>query len=112
MDEFLYLETIGHRSGLPRTIEIWFVERDGRYYVVSGGRERAAWVRNIKANGAVAVSIGTGEARESVLAQRAARARLVVPGGDDDALIAAVSALMDAKYGWSNGLVVEIAPEG
>jgi hypothetical protein len=26
-------------------------------------------------------------------------------------LVAAVRALMDAKYGWSDGLVVEVAPE-
>ena len=32
---FLYLTTIGRRTGLPREIEIWFTERDGRYYVIA-----------------------------------------------------------------------------
>jgi hypothetical protein len=38
---------------------------------------------------------------------RPAVARIV----DDAETLAAVTALMDAKYGWSDGLVVEIAPE-
>ena len=32
-ERFLYLTTIGRVSGQPRTIEIWFVEHDGAFYV-------------------------------------------------------------------------------
>ena len=47
-DRFLYLTTTGRVSGLPRTIEIWFVEDAGRYYVVAERREEAQWVKNIE----------------------------------------------------------------
>jgi deazaflavin-dependent oxidoreductase (nitroreductase family) len=53
------LETIGRRSGLPRRIEIWFAadpSRD-RIYLLSGGRDRAHWVRNLRADPAVRVGI-------------------------------------------------------
>lgn len=111
-DEFLYLETIGNRSGLPRVIETWFVERDGRYYLVSGGREHAAWVRNIRANPAVFLSIGTADAKESRVARRPATARVLDGEGDDDRdVLLAVAALMQEKYRWSDGLVVELTPD-
>jgi deazaflavin-dependent oxidoreductase (nitroreductase family) len=47
---------MGHR------IEIWFAAHDGRLYLLSGGRERADWVRNLQANPRVTVELG-GETR-------------------------------------------------
>jgi hypothetical protein len=38
--QFLYLTTIGWKTGNPHEIEIWFVAHDGRYYVVSELHER------------------------------------------------------------------------
>ncbi len=108
-DEFLYLETIGRRTGLPRTIEIWFVERGGSYFVVSEGRAASAWVRNIADNRSVSFSVGTGEERERVLPKQPAVARAVDSTLEPE-LAGAVSILMNAKYGWSNGLIVELAP--
>jgi deazaflavin-dependent oxidoreductase (nitroreductase family) len=88
------LETIGRRSGQPRRIEIWFAadpERD-RIYVLSGGRDRAHWVRNIRGDGRVRVRIGDrwfdGAAAE-------------IEGGPDDGL---ARRLLAAKYqGWVSG---------
>ena len=34
-DQFLYLTTTGRVSGLPREIEIWFVEANGKYYILA-----------------------------------------------------------------------------
>jgi deazaflavin-dependent oxidoreductase (nitroreductase family) len=54
------LETIGRVSGEPRLIEIWFAadpERD-RIYILSGGRDEAHWVRNIRKNSSVRVRLG------------------------------------------------------
>ena len=99
---FLYLTTVGRRTGLPREIEIWFTERDGRYYVIAEHRERAQWVQNIQANPQVSIR---AEDRVSP-----ARARLVDPALEPD-LARAISALSDAKYGWSDGLIVELAPD-
>ncbi len=54
----LYLTTAGRRTGQPHRIEIWFAERDGRLYLLAGGRERADWVRNLRANPQVTVELG------------------------------------------------------
>jgi deazaflavin-dependent oxidoreductase (nitroreductase family) len=102
-ERFLYLTTIGRTSGLPRTIEIWFVERAGKYYVVSERREEAGWVKNLARDPAVHVRIGT---REEAGSYAPASARIV----REPELVADVASLMNAKYGWSDGLVVEIAP--
>src|SRR5207245_7704802 len=99
--EFLYMTTTGRRTGLPREIEIWFTERDGRFYLIAENRDETNWVQNIRANPEVHVRVGDR--------QFAARARVV----DDDAepaLAQAVKALSDEKYGWSDGLIVELAP--
>ncbi|MCY3575044.1 MAG: nitroreductase/quinone reductase family protein [Chloroflexi bacterium] len=96
---FLYLTTRGHRSGQPHEIEIWFVRQYSAYYIVSEKGEAAHWVQNLRAQSAVHFYLSNEPSR-------AAHARVV----DEPALIAIIKAKMDAKYGWSNGLVVEIAP--
>ncbi len=101
---FLYLHTRGHRSGAPHTIEIWFVEHDDCCYIVSEKGEAAHWVRNIRADSAVQFRLGSGfdECAETLPA--------VALAPSEPELLAAVKAKMEAKYGWSNGLVVEIRP--
>jgi deazaflavin-dependent oxidoreductase (nitroreductase family) len=99
---FLYLTTTGRRSGLPREIEIWFTERDGHYYLIAEHKEHAHWVRNIEAQSRVHVRVGER--------QFEATARLVDDQREPE-LSAAVKALSDEKYGWSDGLVVEITPD-
>ena len=47
--QFLYLTTIGRASGEPREIEIWFTQRDGRFYVIAE-YETSHWVQNLRAN--------------------------------------------------------------
>lgn len=100
---YLYLTTTGRRSGLPREIEIWFTERDGRYYVIAEKRERAHWVQNLLANPRVTVRVGSRTF--------AATARVVAAGPEPE-LARAIQALSDGKYGWSDGLIVELTPEG
>jgi len=92
-------------SGLPRTLEIWFIEYAGRYYIVSEGRHAAQWVKNISADSSVRFRVGTRD-DDGDAATTAALARVI----EEPALVAAVSARMQAKYGWSDGLIVEIAP--
>lgn len=103
---FLYLTTTGRKTGLPRRIEIWFVEHDGRLYVVSERGREAHWVENLARDHRVRLSVGTRAEPGSVRAEIDASARIV----DDEPRIAAVRALMDAKYEWSDGLVVELEP--
>lgn len=101
-EKFLYLTTTGHRSGNSHVIEIWYVEHQGCYYIVSEKGEAAHWVQNIRANPAIRFRLGTDMNDDAALTDGVAS----IP--EDATLIAAVKAKMDAKYGWSNGLVVGI----
>jgi deazaflavin-dependent oxidoreductase (nitroreductase family) len=98
---YLYLTTTGRRSGLPREIEIWFTEHEGHFYVIAEHRERAQWVRNIQADPRVRVRVGDRvfDATARPLSEQ-----------DELDLVRTIRSLSDAKYGWSDGLVVEIAP--
>lgn len=100
-EEYLYLTTTGRVSGRAREIEIWFVDHDGKYYVLAEHREKADWVKNIAQNPYVHIRIG----------QKAmdAAARVLSEQRDSDAY-ANAQRLMKEKYGWDQGLPVEIAP--
>jgi deazaflavin-dependent oxidoreductase (nitroreductase family) len=102
-ERFLYLTTTGRVSKLPRTIEIWFVEHASSFYVVAERRERAQWVQNLERDPAVRFRVC---ARGDEGPEVAAVARVVREAETVDA----VSRLMVARYGWSDGLVVEIRP--
>jgi deazaflavin-dependent oxidoreductase (nitroreductase family) len=102
MSEYLYLTTTGRRSGMPRGIEIWFTERHGRIYIIAEHRERAQWVLNILADPQVRVRVGDRSF--------AAVARPVSDEHEPE-LVRLVKSLSDEKYGWSDGLVVEVTPE-
>lgn len=108
-EHFLYLTTTGRTSGQPRRIEIWFVAHAGRYYLVSELRDNAHWVKNLQALPRVVFSIGTREDQAARLALTPATVR-VVSHDDEPELVREISALMDAKYGWSDGLIVELTP--
>ena len=65
-----YLTTFGRVTGNPHEIEIWFAadpHNNDTLYLLSGGRDRSDWVRNVRANPAVSLRIGdsryTGSAR-------------------------------------------------
>ena len=100
--EFLYLTTIGNKTGVLHEIEIWFVEHDGRYYLCSEMRERSHWVKNIRQNPAITFWVngetyqGTGRALDPVA---------------EPELHRQVEAAFDAKYKWSGGLMVELSPD-
>jgi deazaflavin-dependent oxidoreductase (nitroreductase family) len=97
---YLYLTTTGRVTGRPREVEIWFAEHGGRFYLVAE-RESANWVRNIQSQPQVQVRVGDAEFN--------AIARFV-HSGRESLLAAAVKALFDAKYRWSDGLIVELTP--
>ena len=99
--QFLYLSTVGWRSGKQHKIEIWFVEYGGKYYVISERHEQAHWVQNIIRNPKISFAVGNNNTFEGT-------ARLVDQDKDPE-LAAIVSKLMDAKYGWSEGLIIELA---
>ena len=57
-EPYLYLTTIGRRTGRPHRIEMWFAAHDGRLYLLAGGRESADWVRNLRADPRVTAELG------------------------------------------------------
>lgn len=57
-EPYAYLTTFGRRTGQPHRIEIWFSVENGRMYLLSGGRDRSDWVRNLRAAPHVTVELG------------------------------------------------------
>jgi deazaflavin-dependent oxidoreductase (nitroreductase family) len=96
---YLYL-TRGRVTGQPREIEIWFTEQ-GRHFYLVAEQESANWVRNILSQPQVKVRVG--DAEFSAIARG-------VHNDREPQLAATVKALFDAKYGWSDGLIVELTP--
>jgi deazaflavin-dependent oxidoreductase (nitroreductase family) len=96
---YLYLTTRGRSSGLPREIEIWFTHQQGRYYVIAEHGEGTQWVRNLQADPQVRIRVG---------AESLAGLARVVDVAAEPTLVAAVQERFREKYGWGEGLVVEI----
>jgi deazaflavin-dependent oxidoreductase (nitroreductase family) len=106
-ESFLYLTTTGRTTGQPRELEIWFVEHDGRYYLCAQNRERAQWVKNLEADPKLSFTVGTRDDRESQLARLSGTGR-VVHAEKEPELVRTICARFNKKYGWSDGLVVEL----
>ena len=75
-ERFCYLTTTGRVSGKPHTVEIWFAfppdAPDRTVYMMSGGRGRADWVKNLRRTPSVSIRID-GDTYQ-------ARARVIEPG--------------------------------
>jgi len=99
--EFLYLTTRGRKTGRARQIEIWFTRRGRSYYLVSEHGLRAHWVQNLLVEPRVRWRVGT--------ASFGGRAR-VVRAETAPALVRDIQARSKTKYGWGDGLVVELDP--
>ena len=92
-EQFCYLQTTGRVTGRPHVIEIWFAAHGDSIYMLSGGRDRADWVRNLRKNPRVRVRV------RDVRYEGTAR---VIEGEEDERL---ARRLLAAKYqGWSEGL--------
>ena len=99
LSQFLYLTTIGWKSGKQHKIEIWFVEHKERYYIMSELQKKADWVQNIMRNPRVLFTIN------DTIFKGTAR---IVEQDKEPELTAEVSKLMSTKYGWNGGLIVEL----
>ena len=95
----LYLTTTGCRSGQPRTIEIWFTCYQGKLYLNAERAYRAHWIINVLQNPAVHVRIKDQEF--------VGQARVLDRQQDGD-LWQIVAEFSRQKYGWGEGLPVEI----
>ncbi len=113
-EPYCYLTTVGRVSGRPHTVEIWFAVQGRTVYLLSGGRDRSDWVRNLSVRPEVTVRFGRRDAPEL-----AGRARVVAAGSDEDEL---ARRLVTGKYqpgyggdlsGWRRSalpVAVELAP--
>jgi deazaflavin-dependent oxidoreductase (nitroreductase family) len=57
-ESFAYVTTTGRVTGKEHTIEIWFALHGVTIFMLSGGRERSDWVRNLQASPGASVRIG------------------------------------------------------
>jgi deazaflavin-dependent oxidoreductase (nitroreductase family) len=90
-EQYCYLTTRGRVSGRPRRIEIWFALDGLTLYMLSGGRDRSDWVRNLRATPEVTVELGSR--------RFAGRARIVEDRVEDER----ARTLVHAKYARSYG---------
>ena len=78
-ESYCYLTTTGRVSGEPREIEIWFGLDGPALYMLSGGRDRSNWVKNLLREPRVTVRIADrtldGRARVVADPDEDARAR-------------------------------------
>lgn len=56
-EEYCYLTTKGRKTGNPHEIEIWFGMDGNSLYLLSGGRDRSDWVKNLLKDPHVTVRI-------------------------------------------------------
>lgn len=106
-----YLTTRGRRTGRAHRIEIWFAVQGGRVFLLSGGRDRADWVRNVLRDPRVLVALGGAE--------HAGHAHLPAPGSADDTLARRLlfekySPAEDGLEDWSRtslAVVIEFTPQ-
>jgi deazaflavin-dependent oxidoreductase (nitroreductase family) len=100
-EQFVYITTTGRKTSLPREIEIWFVEIEDRLYILAEHGLKAKWVQNILAEPNVSVRLGDRHYR--------GRGRVLDEVNDSDRYLKAQAAARE-KYGWGEGLPVEITP--
>lgn len=102
--QFLYLNTIGWKTGKQYMIEIWFVEYNSRYFIMSERKKKAHWVQNIMHNPKVSFSVNSRKFEGN--------AKIIEKDDNTNSkLILEVSSLMYDKYKWNNGLIVELSAD-
>lgn len=76
-ESYCYLTTTGRVSGEPREIEIWFGLDGDILYMLSGGRDRSDWVKNLIGQPEVTVRLGDRifEGRARIVSNRDEDAR-------------------------------------
>jgi deazaflavin-dependent oxidoreductase (nitroreductase family) len=109
-ESFCYLTTTGRNTGGAHTIEIWFAVYGDSVYLLSGGRERADWVRNILRTPEVTVRISNREFR--------GRGRIVTEPDEDRRARGLVADKYQPSYGgdlstWRRGalpVAIDLTP--
>ena len=108
-ETFFYLVTRGRHSGLPRELELWFVEHAGAFYLLAESCDNTDWIENIRKNPSVSFSIGNRKNKHSEVTQTTGHGRVIDAREED--LCSQVRASLHVKYRWTSGEIVEIAPQ-
>ena len=80
---------------------MWFVEYNNKYYIILEKKDNAYWVKNLLQNPEISFNVNSDENQKGY-------ARIV--NINETELILTVSNLMNKKYGWSNGFIIELNP--
>jgi deazaflavin-dependent oxidoreductase (nitroreductase family) len=97
---YLYLTTRGRTTGRPREVEIWYTQVADTFYIIAE-YETSQWVSNLRANSDVQIRVNQSNF--------AAVARILSPETEPE-LVRTVQNLSREKYGWGDGLVVQLKP--
>ncbi len=97
--QFLYLTTTGRKTARQYTIEIWFIEYNTRYYIISEHKKSSDWVKNIISDPNVSFDVNNKTYKGYTR---------IIDKNKEPILANAVSDLMFEKYGWNDGLIVEL----
>jgi deazaflavin-dependent oxidoreductase (nitroreductase family) len=100
--QFLYLTTKGWKTGQNHMIEIWYVDYNDKYYIMSEHHKIAHWVQNIIHNSKVFFTVNekTFEGTARLIDQE-----------KDTKLANQIANLMSVKYKWDKGLITELIPD-
>lgn len=89
---YIWLTTVGRRTGMDRTVELWFGLEGRSVYMLAGGGQRAGWVSNALASPTF-IQLGG----------RSFHGHARLPDGHSDE-VARARRLLAAKYqGWTEG---------
>ena len=117
--QVLHLTTIGRVAGRPREIEIWVIVCREKFSLFSEHPEAAGWVKDIKTSDAWRLFWAVTRLFQRVATRRVrlrSRGRemnavaRVLDYRKDRPLWDEVQAITERKYGWGDGLPVEITP--
>jgi F420H(2)-dependent quinone reductase len=97
--QFLYLTTNGRKTTKQHTIEIWFIEYNKKYYIYSEHKKDSDWVKNIIFDPKVYFNVNNKTYKGCAR---------IVNKIKEPILANAASDLMFSKYGWNDGLIVEL----
>ncbi|MHB8565578.1 MAG: nitroreductase/quinone reductase family protein [Nitrososphaerales archaeon] len=94
---FLYLTTKGWKTGKAHEIEIWYVEHEDKFYIISGNSEKSHWVQNVQHDANVTFRVKDRNVQ--------GKGRVVT----EENLVSKIKRLMNEAYKWSDGLIIELS---
>ena len=77
------------------------MEHEGKFYILSEGKEHAHWIQNIMHNSAISFRVGSDSFTGT--------ARIINPVKESK-LTQQITELMATKYKWNEGLIAELSP--